>query len=267
MHPILFSIGGLTIHTYGFLIAVGFLSAVFIIRRLSRKVGLPEDKMVDFAFWMLLWGMVGSRILFVITRWDEVYSQDFFAIFKLWEGGLVFYGGLIAGLVYAITFVRKNNISFWKAGDVMMPALTLAQMFGRFGCFAAGCCYGKPTESGWGVIFTQSDLVDPIFRGVHLHPTQLYDATGLLVLFLGQLWVFSRKKTDGQVFLTYLMAYPIMRSIVEIFRGDSIRGFVIDGILSTSQFISILVFLLAVYLLWMRTKGSENEAQHKLKKT
>jgi phosphatidylglycerol:prolipoprotein diacylglycerol transferase len=130
----------------------------------------------------------------------------------------------------------------WRVMDVMIPALAIAHVLGRMGCIAAGCCYGRPTGSDWGFRFN-SELVDISLRGVPLHPTQLYEAVSVFILFLGLLWVHRTKKFDGQVVLTYLMGYPIIRSIVETFRGDTIRGFVIEGVLSTSQFLSLLIFV------------------------
>lgn len=250
MHPLLFQIGPVPIHTYGFLIALGFILALSVIRRLAERAQLNPERVLDLTFWSLLVGFLGCRILFIITRWDY-FSSDPLAMFKLWEGGLVFLGGPIAVLPFVIWQTRKHQLPLWRVMDVLIPGLVLGHMFGRFGCFAAGCCYGKPTDLPWGVRF-QSELVDSAMRGIPLHPTQLYEAGALAILFVGLLWVFGRRKFDGQVVLTYFMAYPIIRSIIEVYRGDLIRGFVIDGWLSTSQFISILVFVGALIALRMR---------------
>lgn len=252
MLPVLFQIGPITLHTYGLMAALGFLFSVRVISYLSIQAKLPHNKMVDFAFYLLLAGFVGARALFVYTRWSS-YQNDLLAVFKVWEGGLVFYGGLVTAALWGIWYARRIKLSIWKAMDVLLPGLTLGHAFGRFGCFAAGCCYGRPTDSAFGVRF-HSDLVEASLRGIPLHPTQLYEAAALLTLFAGLLWVFRHRKFDGQVGLTYLMAYPIIRSIVEVFRGDLIRGFVVDDVLSTSQFISILVFLAAAIALVVRLK-------------
>jgi phosphatidylglycerol:prolipoprotein diacylglycerol transferase len=257
MHPLLFSIGSIPIHTYGFLIAVGFLVAVFVIRQLSLKSGLNVEKTLDFTFWLLLVGFLGARILFIITKWDS-FMQDPADMWRVWEGGLVFLGGPLACIPFAIWYMKRNKLPLWRTMDVLVPGLTINHMFGRFGCLSAGCCYGKPTGSSYGVKL-YSDLVDPDLRGIPLHPTQLYEAGSLFVLFLGLLWVFKHKRFDGQVVLTYFMAYPIIRSVIEIFRGDLIRGFVIDGILSTSQFLSILIFIGASCVLVWRLKVVHRE--------
>lgn len=139
--------------------------------------------------------------------------------------------------------------------DIMSPGLVVAHAFGRIGCLSAGCCYGRPTDAPWGIKLF-SDLVDETHRGIPLHPTQLYESSALFILYAGLMYIFKHRKFDGQVGLTYFMLYPIIRSIIEVFRGDSIRGFVIDGILSTSQFISILVFAGAFAMLSYRLKNA-----------
>ena len=255
MHPILFSLGPLTIHTYGFFVAIGFLVAVSIIQKLSKTSRIDPQKMVDLAFWTLLVGFVGARLLFVWTRFD-FFVHSPLEILKVWEGGLVFYGGLITGLPFVVLYVRRHNLPVWKVMDVFFVAIPLAHAFGRLGCLSAGCCYGRPTGSDWGVLL-HSDLVDEHLRGIPLHPTQLYEAVALAALFLGLGWIYRHKRFDGQVAITYLMAYPVIRSIVEIFRGDLVRGFVIDQILSTSQFISLIVFVLAWILLNNRLKANK----------
>jgi phosphatidylglycerol:prolipoprotein diacylglycerol transferase len=252
MHPLLIKLGPIPIHTYGFLIAVGFLTAVYVIRKLAERARLDAERVLDLTFWLLLVGFAGARILFILTRLDYFMSEPM-AMLRVWEGGLVFFGGPLACVPFTIWYVRKHKLPVWKTMDAMIPGLVIAHMFGRFGCLAAGCCYGKPTGTNFGVRL-HSELVDPQFQGIPLHPTQLYEATGLLILFLGLLYVFRKKHFDGQVILTYFMAYPVIRSIVEIFRGDLIRGFVIDNVLSTSQFISILIFLAATVILMVRLK-------------
>lgn len=260
MHPLLFKIGSIPIHTYGFLIAIGFLTAVLVIRSLCKKSGLDIEKTLDFTFWLLLVGFIGARILFIITKWSD-FAADPMDMFRVWEGGLVFLGGPILCVPFAIWYMKRYQLPIWKTIDVLIPGLTINHMFGRFGCLAAGCCYGKPTGGNWGIRL-YSDLVDRDLQGIPLHPTQLYEASALFILFLGLLWVFKKKSFDGQVALTYFMAYPIIRSIIEVFRGDLIRGFVIDGILSTSQFLSILIFIGATGVLIWRLKAV-HAAEHR----
>lgn len=250
MHPVLINLGPIPIHSYGFLIAIGFLIALAIIRRLATEVKLNVDRVLDLTFWSLLVGFLGARVLFIITRWQDFY-QDPIAIFKVWQGGLVFLGGPIVTVPFIVWYVRKYKLPVWKTLDVLTPGLVIAHMFGRFGCLTAGCCYGKPTGTDFGVRL-YSDLVERSLHGIPLHPTQLYEAGSLFLLFLSLIYLFRRKIFDGQVVLTYLMAYSVIRSVIEVFRGDLIRGFVIEGVLSTSQFLSALIFVGALAVLIFR---------------
>ena len=263
MHPILLSFGPITIHTYGFMIAMGFLMGVQVVKALAQRSKLPVHRVIDMAFWLILVGFVGARILFIITAWDQ-FEKNPMEMFRVWNGGLVFYGGLLTATVFGIWFIYRYKLPIWRTVDVLVPGLTIAHVFGRLGCFSAGCCYGRPTDSFLGVSFPLL-LGEASLQGVPLHPTQLYESTSLLILFFGLLWVYRKRVFDGQVAMTYFMAYPIIRSIIETFRGDIDRKFVIEDILSTSQFISIWVFFGAAIFLYIRLRqvGSEKPNQVK----
>lgn len=252
MHPILFNLGPLVIHTYGFFVAMGFIAGVMVVRNLAIQDKLNAERIIDLTFWLLLTGFAGARLLFVITRWSD-FADDPLRIFKIWEGGLVFYGALFTTVPFAIWYMRKHNLPVWKSLDAMIPGLVIAHMFGRFGCTAAGCCYGRPTGTSFGIRLNSS-LVEESYRGILLHPVQLYEAFALFLIFIGLLMIWKRKKFDGQVFLAYFMSYAVVRSVLEVFRGDLIRGFVIDDILSTSQFISLIFFVIALLVFIIRAK-------------
>jgi phosphatidylglycerol:prolipoprotein diacylglycerol transferase len=178
---------------------------------------------------------------------------------RVWEGGLVFFGGPLAVVPFVIWYVKRHPLPIWRTMDAMGPGLVINHAFGRLGCLAAGCCYGKPTGSDFGIRL-YSPLVDRELQGIPLHPTQIYEGVALFILFLGLLWVHKRRQFDGQVTLTYFIVYPIIRSIVEVFRGDLIRGFVIQDVLSTSQFISLLVFIAASIALHVRLRRLKEAA-------
>lgn len=252
MFPTLFKIGDFPIHSYGILIAVGFLSCVWVSKRDGEAQGIPGDKIVDLGFWALLVGMLGSRILYILTRLSY-YAENPLEIFYVWEGGLVFFGGPLLCIPFFLWYTKRHGLPRWKVLDLGTTAIPLAHAFGRLGCLSAGCCYGRPTGGDWGIkLYT--DLVEPHMQGVYLHPTQLYESLALLALFFILRAMRKTKKFDGQVFFTYLISYSIIRSIIEIFRGDTIRGFVIDGILSTSQFISVIVVIVASILYFKRKR-------------
>jgi len=245
----------LPLHSYGLMIAIGFLFGISVVKKLSVRNSMDPEKIADLSFWLLLTGFLGARALFIITRIDYFLSNPLEMV-KVWEGGLVFFGGLITATAYAFWFFRKHRLNVWKMIDVLSPGVVVAHAFGRIGCLAAGCCYGRPTGQSWGIRLG-SELVEASLRGIPLHPTQIYESSALFILFAGLMYVSKNKRFDGQVGLTYFMLYPIIRSIIEVFRGDTVRGFVIDGWLSTSQFISVLVFIAAGVVLNLRMRQSD----------
>ena len=238
----------LEIRSYGVLIAIGFLIMLPLISRQAQKEGISPNTIIDLGFWSLLWGIIGARILFILTTLSE-YKKYPLEIFYIWKGGLVFYGGLIAGALTLIYYCKKHKLNMWQVMDLGALGVTFTHMFGRFGCLAAGCCFGRPTSLPWGLTFHKEEA---FARPLHtpLHPTQIYE-----ILFLGLLFIFlyfylaRRKKFHGQIVLTYFILYSAARFIIEFFRGDDIRGFVIPNMISTSQTVSLILFLIAVPLL------------------
>ena len=243
MHPILFRFGPLTIHTYGFLVALGFLIGIGLAYRQAKKEGTPPDKILDLGFYILLAAIIGSRLFFIIINAGH-YIKNPLDIFKIWEGGLVFYGGVLLAVPVAIWYVKKNGLGIWKTADIFAPSIAIGHGLGRLGCFFAGCCYGKVAESlPWGVIFTDPECLAP--PGVPLHPTQLYESAGEFINFFILIVLRKFKAFNGKLFMTYLLFYSLLRFTVEFFRGDVNRGF-ISPQLSVSQGISVLMFLVAV---------------------
>lgn len=254
------------IHTYGVLIAMGFLLALMLSAREARREGEDPDRIVDLGFYILVTGLAGARLLFILTKLPD-YAESPLRILKFWQGGLVWYGGFIAAALYVAYYARKHRLPFFKYADIMIPYMALAHAFGRLGCFTAGCCYGEPTHAPWGVVFPSESIVHQAQQSaglvgivdlpVAVHPTQLYEALAELALF-GLLIAIRRvKRYDGQLLLTWLAAYPLLRSIIEIYRGDFERGVYV---LSTSQYISIGVALVAIGLyVHLRRRGRRDE--------
>lgn len=256
MHPILFSFGPLTIHTYGFLIAVGFLLGLVLAIRQAQKEGIPSNKIIDLGFYILLAAIIGSRLFFILINLSH-YMKNPIDIFKIWEGGLVFYGGVLLAVPTAIWYVKKNSLGIWSTADIFAPSIAIGHAIGRLGCFSAGCCYGKVAESlPWAVTFTDPQSLALI--GVPLHPTQLYESAGEFIIFLILIVLRRYKSFNGQIFMTYLLLYSVLRFIVEFFRGDVGRGFILYN-LSVSQGISILMFLIGVIgLILLKRRGNQN---------
>ena len=148
------------------------------------------------------------------------------------------------------TDLRRHALPVWKVADITAPAIAIAHAFGRVGCFAAGCCYGIPTDAPWGVTFTNSysGTLVGVPLNIPLHPTQLYSALGNLAIFGVLLWLYRRKRFDGQVFWSYTVLYGIFRFAVEFWRGDP-RGTMFSGMLSTSQFVAILMVTVGLGML------------------
>lgn len=243
MHPILFKIGPITIYTYGFLVAAGFLLGLTLAIRQAKKEGIPHNKVVDLGFYLLISALIGSRLFFIFINY-EYYLKNPLSILKIWEGGLVFYGGLMFAVPTAIWYIKKNKLNIWLTGDIFAPSIAIGHAIGRLGCFFAGCCYGRSAENvPWAVIFTDPASLAPI--NVKLHPTQLYESAGEFINFLLLVILRKYKSFNGQLFISYLVFYSILRFIVEFFRGDVQRGLIIYNI-SISQGISMLMFFIAI---------------------
>ena len=245
MYPILFRFGGLTIYAYGFFLAAGFVvGGLFAVSR-ARKAGVPLEKVADLFFCSVLSAIVGSRISFVIINLD-LFRHDFFKIFRIWEGGLIFYGGLILSAGVSVGCLKWKRMPVWKTADLFSPPIALGLFLGRIGCFLAGCCYGKETTLPWGVAFANPDSLAPLH--VRLHPTQLYDAVNGLVLFAFLIWLERRKSFDGQTFWVFLLLYSLGRFMVERVRGDP-RGFLFQDYLSTSQGVGVCLAIASLFML------------------
>ncbi|MFW6010966.1 MAG: prolipoprotein diacylglyceryl transferase [Desulfosalsimonas sp.] len=247
MFPVIFEYGRFVLYTYGFFIALGLIAAILLVRREGKRLGLDPNRLTDLCFYLVIASILGSRLFFVALNY-EYFIQAPFEIFKIWSGGLVFYGGFIVGFATAISLVRVYRLPLGKVADIAGLAIPLGHFFGRLGCFSAGCCYGKPSELPWAVTFSHPEaLVDPEHLYVPLHPTQLYSAAANLFIFLVLMGLRKKKRFHGQIFLFYIFFYGLLRSVIEIFRGDD-RGGLVMGVLSVSQVlgISIAVFSLAV---------------------
>lgn len=237
MHPVLFEIGPLKVYTYGLMMALGILAAIFVARKIAPKVGIDPEKITDMAIFAVLGGLVGSYVNFIISYDWSQFKADPLGILRFWEGGLVFLGGLIGGTVFAILYIRRHKWPLWEVADICAIAVPLAYGFGRIGCFFAGCCYGKACELPWAVTFPG-----------HLaarHPTQLYSM--LLGFGLAAFAYFFRKKRSfaGQSFLFYLFLYGLGRGIIEFFR---VEPTVFGTRMSVAQFTGLLLMIAAAAL-------------------
>ena len=268
MYPELFRIGDFPIHTYGVLLAAALLVALFAAARLGKNDGLPPERIYDLGLWILIFGLLGSKVLLFFV--DEDYRSNparFFSLDFLRSGG-VYYGGFLGGLAAAWFLIRRYHLPFWKVSDALAPGVALGQAIGRQGCFAAGCCYGKPTNSIFGIHFTEAGhlntgvpIVDEFGHALYLHPTQLYESFAMIAVFAFFYFLHRRKRFDGQILITYMILYPLIRFTIEFFRGDprgDLLGMSSVTGLSTSQIISLLVAAGAFVFLILRLKKIQN---------
>jgi len=252
MYPTLFQSGRFHIYAYGFFIVVGFAAAAVLAALKVRKsnIKISFENATELFFYTVLSAFLGSRILFVLINFD-FFRQHPLQMFKVWEGGLVFYGGLVPAAVVAFWVMKAHRLPVWKLADLISPLIALGLSFGRIGCFLAGCCYGKETSLPWAVVFRNPDSLARL--NVPLHPTQLYDAANGLALFFFLSWMEKRKSFDGQIFWLFVFLYSITRFLVEIFRGDP-RGFFFADLLSTSQAIGTLLAIFSLFMLFYMEK-------------
>ena len=261
MFPRLFHLGSFGIPTYGVLVALGVLVGLWISVRNSERQGIKAENAWDFGIAIVLAGILGAKILYILVDW-RVYMEhprEIFSLSTLQAGG-VFSGGLLAAFVVSAWFLRKHNMPALATLDAFSPGLAMGHAIGRLGCFAAGCCYGKPTRLPWGVTFT-NPLAEKLVGtplGVPLHPTQIYELLIELCNFGLLVWLFRRKKFDGQIFGTYLFVYGVARYFLEFLRGDSDRGSVFNGLMTTTQLLAIFM-VIAGGLLWMRMPRRDPE--------
>lgn len=259
----IFTIGGVTIHGYGLMIAIGFILAIFVAEFRAKKYKLRDESVIDIALIAGIGGFLGAKLLFVIVEFKAFLEAP---LEVLGSSGFVVYGGIIFGVLFNIIYCKMKKLNFGEYFDLVMPEIALAQGFGRLGCFLAGCCYGEITTSRFGVVFPESSGFAP--SGVRLVPTQLMSACGdflnmALLMFIAYKFGYTAWKNlknkdvgrkhllAGDVGLIYFITYGVGRFIIEFFRGD-VRGSI--GVLSTSQFISVIAVVLGVVLLVINHK-------------
>ncbi len=254
MLPILLHFGRFSLPTYGFLAAVGLLVGLAISVRYAARHGMDPDKTWNLGILAILAGIIGAKLLLVVNDWAfyKAHPREIFSLTTLQAGG-VWSGGLVAAVLVSWWYIRRNHIPVLKTCDVFAPGIALGHAIGRLGCFAAGCCWGKPTTLPWGVTFTNplaAQLVGTPL-GVPLHPTQLYEMVLELANFFLLAWVLRRKRFDGQVIGTYMFVYGFARYFLEFLRDDPERGSVLHGFMSGTQLLAIGL-VIAGGLLWMR---------------
>jgi len=251
VYPELFKVGPFTVYTYGVLLAASYLLGLRLAMWRAKKWGLDPNRVLDLGIYIIIAALVGAKLLLLVVDFDQF--KDPRELLNLARLGGVFYGGLLLAVVVAFWYIARHRMPFWTTCDVFAPGIALGHVTGRLGCLAAGCCYGKPTDVPWAIVFTNplaaTNVGTPL--GIPLHPTQLYEAGAALVI-VTLLLVTERRGRPfaGRTFWSYMFLYAVSRYIIEMYRGDP-RGTVF-GIFSTSQFISVVLGPLSlVMLFWL----------------
>jgi len=258
MRPTLFEIGSLPIRGYGLMVATAFLVATYVASRRARKQGIPSQAIFDLGLYALISAMIGARIFHAFQHLDSYDS--IWDVFKLWQGGLAYYGGFMLALVVIILYVRKKELSISKVLDILGPPLILGIGIGRIGCFLAGCCFGKPTSLPWGVTFPEGSLAWFEIGSQKIHPTQVYSVLSLFSIFVILLILQRYMRFSGQLFLVSVLMYSIHRFLI-----DFLRYYTPDermGSLATSQVMSIvgIIITLVVMIALMIREGPKTSA-------
>jgi phosphatidylglycerol:prolipoprotein diacylglycerol transferase len=218
MYPILFEFGGFQIRSYGVIVGLSFLLALWMSTREASRKGLDPKLIQDFSIYALLAGVVGARLYFVLFSEPAYFVKYPGEIFAIWNGGMGIIGSLVGGVLTAIWFCRRNNVPFLRLGDTLAPGIALGQTVGQFACLLNGDSYGRPTDLPWAITFTDPRSMAPL--NIPLHPIELYEMAAYFVVFLIAWKVRKRYQTDGSAFFAYLAGYGMARFVVDFFRGD-----------------------------------------------
>jgi len=255
MHPILFKLGPVTVHSYGFFMAIGVAMSLWFLARQGKRQGLDAAKLLDAAFFIIIVSLLGAKLVLLLGDFSY-YLKNPKQLFWIARSGGVFQGGLFFGIIFALWYFRRKKIPTWKVADLAAPAVALGHGFGRIGCFMAGCCYGKECTLPWGMTFHDPYAHDltglPLNQS--LHPVQIYEAILNFLNFAFLALLLRRKSFDGQVFPVYIINYSVIRYFTEFFRGDHAeRAYLFHGsspLLSVSypQFFCILGLVVGILL-------------------
>jgi phosphatidylglycerol---prolipoprotein diacylglyceryl transferase len=246
VHRIIFQAGPLTLYSYGLFVALGSALAILLIIREASRRGMEPSDILDIMMGILLGGLLGGRLLFVVINWRDYAGGPLWDVLNIAEGGLAFQGALAAGALSGAVLVRIKKLSFWRVSDLIAPYLALAQAIGRIGCFFNGCCYGKETAGCCGVTFPGEEVMRI--------PVQLYSSLGLMIIFLVLLRLREKTRFDGYIFCMYLMLYPVFRFLMDLLRGDDLA---MVSVLTLSQVISIATLALGGFLYFVRAKDQK----------
>jgi phosphatidylglycerol:prolipoprotein diacylglycerol transferase len=274
MHRILFRIplpfppGHFDIASYGVLIAVGAAVGVLTGVYRAKRSGEKANDVLDLALWVLIAGLVGARVFYLISDMDWTGESKSFlnvirVFFKFRGGGLVFYGGLLLAIAVGVVYLMVKRLNLWKFADIAAPSVAIGIAFARIGCYLNGCCWGKVCSEHFPfhVSFPEGSFA-AIFYGkpnLPLYPTQLLSSLNAAILFVLLSVIYRRRKFDGEVFWLFIALYSVTRFSIEFLRGDNKPVFL--GVLTVSQAVSLFLFPAAIVALFVLTARARRETQ------
>jgi len=253
MHPILIDLGFFQLPTYGLLLAIGVILGLWRARVRAATRDLDADRIVDLGLWLIIWALLGSKILLIIVELPR-YIHHPAELFGVLRAGGVFLGGFLAAVAASLILLRRYGLPLWETFDTLSPSISLGQAVGRLGCLAAGCCWGGHCDLPWAVTYHDIHAAENVGTplGVPLHPFPVYAAISNFLIYLLLARLYRLRPAPGRVFASYLVLYGLTRFLLEYTRGDAVRGFVFSGMLSTSQLITALMVITGIALhLWI----------------
>ncbi len=250
MFPKIISYGDFFLPTYGVMVALAFLAALWIIGRLGREAQLPAEPLMNLGIYCALAGMLGAKLMMFAFDW-QIYWNDPRQIFsrETLQAMGVYQGGLILAVLTAVLYMRHAKLPPLVTSDVFAPGLALGHAIGRIGCFAAGCCWGKECARPWAVTFTNPDArqLTGVPLGVPLHPTQLYESLAEALIFVYLYRRFHQPHREGSIIGLYLILYSTVRFAVEFVRNHE-QALPFNGPLSLTQWISLATLAAGIWL-------------------
>ena len=251
MHPILIDLGFYALPSYGVLLATAVLVALWTTKIRAEGAGMDATRIVDFGLWLVIWALLGAKILLVVVEWKR-YLGDPAQLLGLARAGGVFLGGFLAAIMAAVIMLRRYKLEALPTFDVLAPSLALGQAIGRMGCLLAGCCWGHECDLPWAITYTDPAAAANVGTPLHVavHPFPAYAGAFNLAVFIILSRLYRKKLAPGRVFASYLMLYGVGRYLLEFTRGDEIRGLFLGGLVSTSQLITIMLIGIGVAMHW-----------------
>ncbi len=250
MRPVLIKFDGFGIPSYGTMLVISFIVALFLVKRRAKRFGISPIIIENLAFWIMVGVISGGRILYVLFHLSDF--SDFLSIFEIWNGGMMFFGGFIGAFLAGVIYVRRQHLDVLLLADIISPAIALGEFFTRIGCFLNGCCFGQPTSLPWGVRFPSGSFADIAGLDCPLHPTQLYSSLFGLFLFLFLQRVLNKGYRRGVVFSLFLIFYGGFRFGIDFIRYyENLPNFIIN------QIISLMIAVVGTFLLFRTGKSAK----------